>query len=377
MIKSHLEEGGQFGRIQPDEHRSVEPMVIQRERPTLDEIERVIQDPFAREIVAQRLRQEATVRPCSWSEFRAELEAVYSCKAKATWAKHRQVLDLLEAAVEQPADLTDATVAKLAKQWLEAPREPATVNSLLRTLRTQCNDLVRRQCLERSPFDGPRSLFLREPVPTSNHLTVRQIQRLLDRLDAEAQQPLFEKEHWRARRLRALIVLVLYTGVRGGEALRVRRDDVDFEQRIVWVTDRDANTKTAASRDFVPLADACTSTLQEWCQELAGEYVFPQITRDRPWLAGGPGYKPIDEVRAIGGRAGIERLSLLRLRHTWSTHAESLWGLSEAQIQRVLRHTNPRTQQRYRHADAENLVSLVRHHDFRLIDRDGNSKEVS
>ena len=43
------------------------------------------------------------------------------------------------------------------------------------------------------------------------------------------------------------------------------------------------------------------------------------------------------------------------LRHSWATHAESLWGLSEPLIQRMLRHTTERTQRHYRHADLDNL----------------------
>lgn len=46
------------------------------------------------------------------------------------------------------------------------------------------------------------------------------------------------------------------------------------------------------------------------------------------------------------------------LRHSWATHAESRWGLGEAAIQRVLRHTRPLTQRRYRHADAANLRAI-------------------
>src|SRR5262249_48814096 len=63
----------------------------------------------------------------------------------------------------------------------------------------------------------------------------------------------------------------------------------------------------------------------------------------------------LDRVRRLGVRCGIEAMTLLSLRHSWATHAESAWGLSELQIQRVLRHTNTRTQKRYRHADLANL----------------------
>ena len=223
-------------------------------------------------------------------------------------------------------------------------------------------------------------MFLREPVRQDKHLALREVQRLLDRLDREAtERELFDTDRkaWRARRRRVLIVLILYTGLRAGEALRLQIDDVDFDASLAWVTERETPTKTAAARDFVPIPKVCMVTLRGWCEDLAGQFVFPQIRRDRPWLNGGPGYKPVDEVRAVGQRAGIEGVTLLRLRHTWATHAESLWGLSEPAIQRILRHTNPRTQRHYRHADAENLVSLLRHHDFRLVDRDGNSKEVS
>ena len=75
-------------------------------------------------------------------------------------------------------------------------------------------------------------------------------------------------------RLRALIVLLVETGVRvGREGLQLRWDDVDLANRAIRVQE----SKTLAGRRLVPLSDHCKAELSRW-REMTGpafsKYVF-------------------------------------------------------------------------------------------------------
>ena len=143
------------------------------------------------------------------------------------------------------------------------------------------------------------------------------------------------------------------------EAHRLRWIDVDQANRVLFVTERDGRAKTVNSCQSVPIPASAATVLEEWRASAGGgDFVFRQMEQDRPWNCAQPGYRPTDQLRMLGERADVPGLTLLSLRHSWATHAESAWGLTEAQIQRVLRHTNPRTQRGYRHADMNNLRKL-------------------
>ena len=91
------------------------------------------------------------------------------------------------------------------------------------------------------------------------------------------------------------------------------------------------------------MADFLVEVMAEWLPKAGSDWAFPATRGAVPWTSGKPGSKPLDRLKAAGLRAGVEGLTFLSLRHSWATHAESLWGFSEALIQRVLRHTTPRT----------------------------------
>jgi integrase len=55
-------------------------------------------------------------------------------------------------------------------------------------------------------------------------------------------------------------------------------------------------------------------------------------------------------IAALGERAGVPGLTILAFRHTVGTLAEA-WGIGELALQRLLRHSQPATQQHYRHPD--------------------------
>jgi len=322
--------------------------------------------------------------PVPWERFTAELLELYAppLRAKATATGMRYALGLVSAlGVESTADLTTSLVARFiaSRPTTESPNR---TYSLTATLRAACNYAAAQGYVRVSPF-AVRKHWVRRCTPKAKkHHSREEIAGVLTlmRADADGKRGWTQ---WRARRLYALAATVAYTGLRKNEAIHLRVEDIDLTERMLLILPRVGNRlKTEASAQPVPIPDALLPILTEWLPHLAlpdggavtgvnspmpaanpggvrdPGWVFPNAYRTGPWVGGMKGYRPLDRMKRLGQRAGVEGFTFLSLRHSWATHAE-FWGLSDAMIQRVLRHTNSRTQFHYRHADADNMRSKV------------------
>jgi integrase len=333
----------------------------------------------------------APCRPIAWPDFVLELEELYKPpqRAPGTWCKLRQVLGhVAELGATTTADLTPALVARFV-QSRPPNQSPETTRSLLNSLRAACTIAEASGYVARSPFALRRAGdWLRASSPSrpdrERHHSLEDIRRVLElaRLDIGRKVP-GSVAQWRARRLLALVSIAAYTGMRRNEILFLRVEDIDLPRRVLWILPRHRHhLKTAASAQPIPIVEPLAAVLAEWLPHLAiprdwskqsdglnpswnpagvrdPAWVIPNVYRSGPWTGGSPGSKPLDRVKRLGQRCGIEGFTLLSLRHSYATLGESAWGLSELQIQRVLRDTNTRTQKRYRHADLANLRAAL------------------
>jgi integrase len=249
------------------------------------------------------------------------------------------------------ADLTTAGVARwMARKCPQ--RGPNTVIGLLGYIRAVCSYAAEEGLLDRPPAwrrIRPRPVRAR-PV---RHHSARQVALLLDHLEAAS------RRGWKEHRTYVLVATVAYTGLRRDEALWLRRRDLHLDEGYLDVEPHHRRgLKTEESAQPVPVPGECRPILEAWLPEIppAKEWVFPALRGDGPWYGGGPGRRPIDALQAAGQAVGIEGLTWQSLRRSWATHAESRWGCTDAEIQRVLRHASPQTSRRhYREADVENL----------------------
>jgi integrase len=98
--------------------------------------------------------------------------------------------------------------------------------------------------------------------------------------------------------------------------------------------------------------------LKPWSAETGCIWLFPGTRRKGPWIDGAPGSRALDQVKALGERAGVKGLTILSFRHTIGTLAEPA-GLDQLELQRQLRHTNTKTQHGYRHLDEDNVRRIA------------------
>lgn len=296
------------------------------------------------------------------AQLREELLSLYAppLRAKATRSKVRQVLDELAqlSRVTTTRDLSPATIAR----WLASPprpRRPETWRSLLRTLRAICRYAVFRGYARTDPFEWrPPSAWLpdsaEETAPFDRHRSALEIRRVLDQADAEA-----ASGSWPTLRLRALVYLYAFTGCRRNEALGLMVADFDLPRRVLTIrTNPRRPLKTKQSGQPLALAAPLAVICAAWLPITGSVWAFPGIDRRGPWIGGGPGNRAADQLRELGRRAGVPGLSPGSFRHTFGTLAET-WGLGELELQRWLRHTNPRTQRAYRKADLDNLTTTA------------------
>jgi integrase len=328
--------------------------------------------------------------PIPFFEFQTRILALYTppLRAKATCVKIRQVLriagDLLGPEGTTAGFTTDLVARFIAGR--PATETPNTPSSVLASLRATLAIAVAEGWLRLSPFSVRKNWIRRGRPEGQRHHAREDIARVLALAAKE-----FERKRgwakWRAQRLMMMTSIAAYTGMRRNEVLHLRVEDVDLQTRIIRIVSRSANRlKTIDSAQPVPIPEAIVELLRAWIAELGRPvcrgldydspnprlkpwlannrpvdmgWLIPNAWRTSPWTGGSEGYTPLDRLRSLGKRAGVEGLTFQSLRHSWATMAEGLWSLTPAQIARVLRHTNLTTQLGYRHADAPNLRAMV------------------
>lgn len=302
----------------------------------------------------------------SWDHFEREVRALYESRNKQTWYGHRRVLGLLKEEFDHPASVSIDGIVRIRERLLAKGLETVSVNSTLRIMRVQCGLLYDMSLISFHPFKTRSSLLLRERridrEKKKRHLSIEEVSAVFRQADKEFAAATGIRGRFTAGRLRALIYLLAYTGVRAGEALHMRRQDVQWERRIISINDDVHRLKTAASCAEVGIAERGLSVLFEWSaflQDMGYSYLFPLLERDSPWVDGTQAFRPAGMMRDLGDRAGVRDVTPKAWRHTVGTHLRQRFRASAEQVQTHLRHSNVRTQEHYDHRDEENLRRIA------------------
>jgi excisionase family DNA binding protein len=144
-----------------------------------------------------------------------------------------------------------------------------------------------------------------------------------------------------APHLRPIVVFALNTGMRRGEILGLRWDEVDPAGRSVLVK------RTKGGRDrIVPLNDAAAGVIKAQREKSPGSYVFPS-TKGKEFM------RTVDHsFRRACRLAGIVGLRFHDLRHTFATRLIRR-GADIITVQALLGHYAVTVTQRYTHSGAD------------------------
>jgi integrase len=281
--------------------------------------------------------------PIPISQFADELLNIYGSgkHARKTKLAMRHCLELLAGLpdVKTTADLRTRTMAQLVERAGEL--SPNTVIGQLGYLRAACSYAIEEGYLDRAP--SWKRVRPRERAATLNPcVSYAEAARLVDLLKSRATS-------WEGRRLYALVCTILLTGIRRDEALYSRVEDLDLGAGTLKIEERSRRLKTLESARYVPLPDALVFVLKEWLPHIESPWLFPGVKRKGPWTGGMPGRKPIDSLKRAAADVGIQRITWHGLRHTFGTHALTLFEVPLWALQLILGHTDLRTTQRYLH----------------------------
>jgi len=242
---------------------------------------------------------------------------------------------------------------------------PRTVRKVYNRLKALFREAVALELIPRNPAESIK-LRLPEGEKAARALEPWEIERLLE-----------EAERSRSRDMALLLRLILETGLRRGEALALQWKDVDLDQGElrVWRTWGKVNgkgsftsPKTRAARRVIPLPHGLRERLRSLRDQLL-ERLTPEALNE-VFIFGGD--RPFDPdafnhyLRRLANRAGLGRIRVHDLRHTWATLALSR-GIPLEVVSQRLGHASPNvTLGIYRHLleeerrdyvlDLENLI---------------------
>jgi len=197
--------------------------------------------------------------------------------------------------------------------------KPSTVNRNLATIKTLFNKAVEWGKLEESP--ARKVKFLREPEGRLRYLEKEEIQKLL-----------FNSSD----RIRPIITLAVFTGMRRGEILKLKWYDIDFQRGIIYLLD----TKNGAKRE-VFMNDLVKRTLLKVPKHPESPYVFCDNS--------GKTYHDIRKSFWTAlKKSGILNFRFHDLRHTFASQLV-MSGIDINTVRELLGHKDIRMTLRYSH----------------------------
>lgn len=138
--------------------------------------------------------------------------------------------------------------------------------------------------------------------------------------------------------LRLIVELSLETGMRVGEILKLRYDDIDRQADVIRI-----RMSKAGVAQTTPITPAVARTLQaiESLRVDGNPYLFPARRGAGPMS---PPYKALHQLLAD---AGVEKAGFHIFRKTAATVAASLPGSDVLTVSRMLRHQSVRTTEKH------------------------------
>ena len=222
---------------------------------------------------------------------------------------------------------------------MEAGYAPRTVGRVLMRLKALFREALRLELVARNPAEAVR-LRLPKGEKAARALEPEEVARLLEAAEAS-----------RSKDMALLLRLMLETGLRRGEALALQWGDLDLEKGEVrvWRSWTKAGgkgafsePKTPTAKRVVPLPRGLLLRLQARREELL-ERLTPEEVAGL-FLVGGD--RPVDPdsfnhyLRRLAERAGLGRVRVHDLRHTWATLALSR-GIPLEVVSERLGHASP------------------------------------
>ena len=262
-------------------------------------------------------------------EFAREFIEIYSKQNKKSWKRDEFSL------ISLSPFFKGKTIQDIGPEFVERYKtkrktevSPATVNRDLAFLKTMFNKAVEWGRLESSPVTNVKKF--KEPNSKERILNVSEMARLIDAAN---------------NHLKPILIIALNTGMRRGEILSLKWENVNLSKRCIHLED----SKAGKSRD-IPMNSLVVEALSDIPQNSG--YVFPS-----PRTGG-----PIEDIKTAFKtackKAEIKGLRFHDLRHTAATRmVEAMVDL--VTVSKILGHSSIQMTMRYAHPTPENMRLAV------------------
>jgi integrase len=271
--------------------------------------------------------------------FSEVLKYVRATLEPGTFAIYSTTFDHFRRSAGNPPipSLTPRDIDKYKIERLAAVA-PATVNIELRTLKSAFRMGIRWNMLRKSPCEGVSLARIPEREPP--YYVQEEFQKLLDTI----------REPW----LRDVVLFAAVTGMRQGEILSLRWDQVDFQARVARLSSSASFKTKTGKRRSVPLGDTAIQVLRAREAGHGSGIIF--TLRGRPLMRRWVTTKLRRYVREIGLD---RRLNFHSLRASFASWL-ALDGVSIYQISKLLGHSDVKiTQEYYAHLEPTELHDVV------------------
>ncbi len=290
-------------------------------------------DPRSRELPLTRQTLGAFVP--EWFETYVRTNLKPSTQAGYAGALKRYVLPFF-GSYELEA-ITTHLVEDFKAHHERARCSPKTINNALSVLRRALTEAMEWGRLERLP----RFKFMKTPPPTFDFLHPWESERLME---ATTREP------WRL-----MVRCALRTGMRFGELLGLRWQDVDFERNLLVVRRNvvDGNEGAPKNNRFrtIPLTHTLRSELMATPRIAERVFVLANGRTPNRWSA-------IEALQRACIRAGLRPVGWHTLRHTFASQLVGA-GVNVAMIQALLGHSTLEMTMRYAHVSSQHMQTSV------------------
>lgn len=233
-------------------------------------------------------------------------------------------------------EITRQQVHAFQLSLMNSHLQPSTQNHFLRLLRHSLYLALDLELIIKNP--AAKLKLQEENNHIENFLKEKDLERLMLVLASHPNQ-----------RISAIIKFLLATGARVNEALKAHWSDIDLEHRLWKIPASNAKSKRVAS---VPLSDTAIQVLTQLPTYGQDTFVFinPKFGRHYANI-----HKPWTKIRE---QAGLPKVRLHDLRHTFASLLINQ-GRSLYEVQKILRHSDPKVTTRYSHLTTATLQSAV------------------
>jgi len=147
--------------------------------------------------------------------------------------------------------------------------------------------------------------------------------------------------------MRQMVILALNTGMRRGEILNLKWENVNLRERRIEITEQKNGQYST-----IPLNLTVVEMLRSIPRRLGSDYVFPGLIQGKPF------YDLFRHFEKAVKAAKLKDVNFHTLRHTAASHLV-MAGVDLATVQEIMRHKTITMTLRYAHLAPEHKQAAV------------------